>query len=350
MVDDLSKIKKIKAFDNHKLVTYINDNHTGLQGFIAIHRGNSKTPAFGATRIWKYSSSLEALTDAIRLARTMSFKAALAGLKCGGAKAVIIEAGQIGNRKELLKSYAEKVNFFGGHFITGADVGISQNDVRILRRFSPYFVGVKADPVRFTGLGLLYAIQACVKEVFASESLDGRSFAIQGVGKVGSELIKLVYPNASKIIVADINKETLKNVKKRYPKIKVVSVDKIHNQKVDIFSPCALSNCLNTESIKRLKFSIIVGGANNQLEDDTIAEKIYHKGILYAPDYVVNAGGLISVYDEYQNKNYRIKRVEKKISHIKDTLERILEHSKRSNKSPLEVANKIAERYFNSIT
>ncbi|KKQ41663.1 MAG: Glu/Leu/Phe/Val dehydrogenase dimerization region [Microgenomates group bacterium GW2011_GWC1_37_8] len=349
MVDDLSKIKKIKAFDNHKLVTYINDNHTGLQGFIAIHRGNSKTPAFGATRIWKYSSSLEALTDAIRLARTMSFKAALAGLKCGGAKAVIIEAGQIGNRKELLKSYAEKVNFFGGHFITGADVGISQNDVRVLRRFSPYFVGVKADPVRFTGLGLLYAIQACVKEVFASESLDGRSFAIQGAGKIGQELLRLIYPYAKTVYITDINNTALKEVKEEFPKVKILPPFEIHKVKVDVFSPCALGDTLNKKSINELQCAIIAGGANNQLEDDSIAEKIHKKGILYAPDYVINAGGLISVFDEYENGNNLIDRVMKKVRRIKRTLGEILKESKEKKVTPLHVANKKSEKIFNSL-
>ncbi len=348
---DLDNITKLKYFDDHKLICLIYNDKVKLRGYIAIHRGNTKHPAFGATRIWNYQSSDEAIIDALKLSKTMSYKAALAGLHCGGAKAVIIakDGLQISNRNDFLKSYTEKVNFLGGHFVTGADVGIDRKDVIYMRRYSPYFVGVKADPVRFTGLGLLYSIQACVKEVFGSEKLNGRSFAIQGVGKVGSELLKLIYKYSDKIYISDINESTLKSVKEKYPKVRVVSVQEIYKQKVDVFSPCALGNCLNKENTNKLRCSIIVGGANCQLENEEIGLNLHKSGILYAPDYVVNAGGLISVYDEYENGNYRIKRVHRRLGRIVKSMKTILAESAKLKTPPYVCADGIAKNILKSI-
>ena len=161
MQTDFEEINNLQDFDNHKLVTFVNCKKTGLKAFISIHRGNNKCPAFGATRIWNYPNSTSALIDSLKLSKAMSHKAALAGLHCGGAKAIIMaDEKNINNKKDLLKSYADRVNYLGGHFITGADVGVSREDVKIMRRHSPYIVGVKVDPVRFTGLGIYYSIQA----------------------------------------------------------------------------------------------------------------------------------------------------------------------------------------------
>lgn len=340
---NIDLIDKNNYFDNHRLVTFFHDSGTGLNGFVSIHRGSTLTPAFGATRIWNYKSYEEALIDSLRLSKAMSRKAAMAGLNCGGAKAVIISGNKIRDRKNFLKSYAEKVNLLGGHFVTGADVGISREDVIALRRFSPYFVGVNVDPVRFTGLGLFYSIQVCLKEVFGSENLEGRSFAIQGVGKIGSELLKYIYPYTHDICITDIDKSALKSTLVKYPDIKIVDANEILKQKVDVFSPCALSSCLNKKTIKSLKCSIVVGGANNQLEDETISDKLNEMGILYAPDYVVNSGGLISVYAEYENHGADNDYIEKKVKGIKPTVKKILEVSKKCKRSTLVVSNKIAQ-------
>lgn len=331
------------CFDNHRLVTFFHNKETGLNGFVSIHRGSVVTPAFGATRIWNYGSYKEALIDSLRLSKAMSRKAAMAGLNCGGAKAVIISGSKIKDRGKFLKSYAEKVNLLGGHFITGADVGISREDVVTMRQYSPYFVGVKVDPVRFTGLGLFYSVQACLKEIFGSESLEGRSFAIQGVGKIGMELIKHIYPYTHSICISDINKLAIKGILNKYPDVKVVDVDKIFSQKVDVFSPCALSSCLNKKTIKLLKCSIVAGGANNQLEDDSISDKLSKMGILYAPDYVVNSGGLVSVYAEYEKHGSDTTYIERKVGKIKTTVKKILEMSKKGKVSTLQVSNKLAD-------
>ena len=346
---ETSNIENLSDFDDHKLVTFFHSKKHNLKGYIAIHRGNSKYPAFGATRLWNYPDSNSALIDALRLSKTMSRKAALAGLHCGGAKAVILSDGNIGNRKEFLKSYTEKVNYLGGHFITGADAGISGGDVKMMRRFSPYIVGVKVDPVRYTGLGILYSIQSCLKSSFGSEKLDDRTFAIQGVGKVGSELLKLIYPSAKKIYITDIDKVVIENVTKRFPAVIVTTPLEIYQKKVDIFSPCALGNCLNKNTVNKLNCEIIVGGANCQLESQEIAYKLHKKGILYAPDYLVNAGGLISVYDEYENNNVSIRRIIKRVKKIKNTMKNIILLSKKENKPTCMIANEMAEKIIKKI-
>lgn len=345
-----TEVDKLEEFDDHKLVSFIYDAESGLKGYISIHRGNHKFPAFGATRIWNYGSSHDALIDTLRLSKTMSYKAALAGLKCGGAKAAImVDPTRIDNRNKLLLAYAGKVNLLGGYFITGADVGVEREDVIAMRRYSPYFVGVSTDPVKFTGLGLFYSIKACLREVYGEEDLAQRSFAIQGLGKVGQELLHLIYPSAGKIIVCDIDLNKVKKVKKKYPKVKVVGKEEIYRQKVDVYSPNALSSCLNKNNVNKIAAAIIVGGANCQLENDVIGEKLHSRGILYAPDYVVNAGGLISVFDEYENGNHKAERVLNKVARIKDTLELILAGSRKNRKPPFIIANKMAEKKFNHL-
>ena len=339
---DLDLVKQLEDFDDHRLVTFFHDSETDLNGFISIHRGNNDIPAFGATRIWNYRSYNEALVDSLRLSKTMSRKAALAGLKCGGAKAVIVAEGKIKNRREFLKAYSKKVNLLGGHFITGADVGISRDDVIMMRRFSRYFVGVNVDPVKYTGLGLFYSIQACLKEVYGKESLEGKSFAIQGVGKIGGELLRLIYNHSHNIYVSDVDKLTLKRIMMKYPNVKVVDSGKIFNQKVDAFCPCALSNCLNFKTIKLLNCSVIAGGANNQLESDGVADVLYKRSILYAPDYVVNSGGLISVYAEYENHGLNTQYVRKKVAGTKLMLKKNLELSRRRKLSTLAISNELA--------
>lgn len=347
----LGQTNGLKEFDDHKLVIFLSDSKTGLLGFLAIHRGNSKYPAFGATRIWSYPSSESALIDALRLSKTMSYKAALSGLKCGGGKAVLFlgNSSRLSSRDGFLKSYATRVNFLAGHFITGADVGVSRKDVILMRRYSPYFVGVMTDPVRFTGLGILLSIRVCLKEVFGTDSLLGRSFAVQGVGKVGQELIKRIYPHTQDIVVADIDPSAVAAVKEKYPRVKVVDPKEILKQKVDVLSPCALSNCLNNVNIRRLNCVIVAGGANSQLESDKIADKIHKMGILHAPDYIANAGGLISVFDEYEYGNYRINRIENRVGIIRKNMERVIAQSKKTKKSPMEVANQMAREIFDNL-
>ena len=346
----LSEKLLLNEFDNHELISFIYDGKTCLKGFIAIHRLNKNNPSFGATRLWRYSSPKEALLDAIRLSKIMSYKAALSGLPCGGAKAVLIDDGNISNKKIFLKEYAHKVNLMKGIFVTGSDVGLSKDDVITMRKTCPYFVGTKTYPERYTALGLYYSIIICLKHVFGNSDIRRRSFAIQGLGKVGLELLKLISSKGGNIFVSEIDKEKINLTRKLFPKIKVVKPDEIDRIKVDVYSHCALSHAINYKNLSNLRSPIIAGGANNQLENKEVGELLHKIGILYAPDYIVNSGGLISVYDEYLSGNSRINRVIKKIKRIPSTLNRILLKGKRERKPPFAIADEMAEKIFNNFS
>lgn len=339
---------RLKEFDNHRLVSFVHDPHVSLECYIAIHRGGLIRPAFGATRFWKYSSELEALRDALRLSKVMSYKSALAGFPYGGAKAVIINQKNNSKKKgQLLRTYARHVSYLSGHFITGADVGINEDDLEAMASQSKYIVGLKADPVKFTNIGVFYSVQECLKEVFGDSSLRGRSFAIQGLGKTGMGILRLIYNDAKKIYVSDINSKQLKTAKDRFPRIEVVKPLEIYKQYVDVFAPCALSNEINSKNVDSFRCKIIVGSANSQLETAEIGELLFKRGILYAPDYVVNAGGLISVVDEYEKKRYNEKRIMLKVEKIKSTLRSIISKSKRLHKATNLIADRMAEKIFN---
>lgn len=343
-------IEDLPEFDNHKLVTFVGDNKIGLKGFIVIHRGNSGKPAFGATRYWRYHSELEALRDALRLSKTMSYKAALAGLPYGGGKGVLMEALTRPNQKKaLLRAYAERVNYLGGNFITGADVGINRREVRMMRQNSPYMVGLRYDPVGWTVLGLFYAIQVCLEETLGDEGIGGRRFALQGLGKIGMGLLRKLYLKKARMVVADIDRKKAERAKKMFPKIQVVKPDKIYQQRVDVLLPCALSGIIDSKSIGKMNCKIIVGGANNQLKDNEAGVILNKLGIVYAPDYVVNAGGLISVVDEFKNSRINRERVRKKVARIKKTLRTILRKSKKEKRAPNLIADEMAERILKKI-
>lgn len=343
------QIEQLPEFDNHDTVNFIHNGKTGLSGFVAIHRGNVTRPSFGATRLWQYESESDALNDALRLSRMMSYKAALAGLDYGGGKAVLLQQGKIGQqqRKALLKSYAEKINYMDGRFITGTDVGLLQSDVRLMARISPYFVGVKVNPTTYTALGLYYSICASLEEVYKTPEVRNRTFAIQGLGKIGFELLRFLYHEGGNITVAEINPERVKMAKRAFPRIHVVAPKLIHAQKVDVFSPCALSHSLKFKNISKLRCAIIAGGANNQLEHDNVGELLFKLGIAYAPDYVVNAGGLISVVDEYEHKHLDAKRIKKRVEKIQDSLKKIFLKSRQEKKPTNIVANEMARTIFN---
>jgi leucine dehydrogenase len=339
--------KQYQEFDNHELVSFIQDNSCGLQAVIALHRGNSHTPTFGATRIVDYKSIDDALKDALRLSRAMSYKAALAGLRYGGGKGVIIAPRNVVDKK-FFECYAEKINLFNGRFITGADVGVSGADVKTMSKYSSFMVGVNSDPVKYTALGLFYALDIALKEVFQNSALKKRKFAIQGVGKIGESFLNLIYKKAGKIYITDVDNERVKAVKRKYPKVEIVTPASIYRQSVDVFSPCALGNVLNSTSISKIKAPIILGGANDQLQDAAVGELLFKLGILYAPDYVVNAGGLIAVVDEYEHKKPNQQRITRRLNNIKVMLREIIKNSRSSGLATNIVADQMAEKIFNN--
>lgn len=352
MKKDIFSFEQINEFDNHQMVIFFYRNNLGLKGYIAIHRNGTDLPAFGATRIWYYKNDLDALKETLRLSKLMSYKSVMAGLPYGGAKATInLTDGILTNtdKKTLLIEYVKQVNYLNGKFITGADVGVNENDVKIMREHSPYIVGVKYDAVKYTALGVYYGIQASLEQIYGNESIEKRTFAIQGLGKTGYSLLKLLYDKAALIYVSDINHELVKNVKKQFPKIKTLEPTRIYKQKVDVFSPCALSNAVNLRNISSLQCKIIAGCANLQLESTQIGALLHKLDILFAPDFIINSGGLISVADEYAHKKNDEKRVHDKVKNIKNTLKNLYTISKAQNKPTSQTANEMAEEKLNTI-
>lgn len=340
----LDQIRQLPEYDDHQFLMCQHDKEGNLDGFIAIHRRGKQDCTFGATRYWTYDNPLNAARDALHLSKTMSYKAALAGLNYGGAKGVIIKTPKNQRQKrKLLKAYAQNITFLKGGFITGADVGISSDDVKFMRRVSPYMVGIHYDPVRFTSHGLYVSLQATNKVLFDTDDIAGRSFAIQGIGKVGASLIERIYQQAQSIYVSDVNQSVLRRIKKQYPEIIIVEPEEIYSQSVDYFSPCALGKTLNEKNIKKLQCKAIVGSANGQLENPSIGKKLQEQGILYAPDYVVNAGGLISVVDEYENKIHSIKRVSKRVDGLYLRLKGIYQISESTQQPTNVVADNVAK-------
>lgn len=339
---------RLPEFDNHEDISYMFDDDGLIRAIIAFHRCRPGRPSFGATRYFSYISAQEAVRDALRLSKLMSYKAALAGLPYGGAKAVIIGKGILpSKRRKILRRYAEKICEFKGRFITGTDMGLEVSDIRFMNDIAPYFVGLRVDPTYYTAVGIITAIKICLEERFGDSDITGRTFAIKGTGKIGYELLKRLSPSARKIYVADIDEKKLIAVKEKFPNAIIVPTDEIAGLKVDVFSPCAIPHSLDEKSASKFQCAIIAGGANNQLENPAVSEKLFRSGILYAPDYVINAGGLISVACEYENVTDQ-KTIVARVKNIGVTLKNIFTESRRRDIAPALIADRMAQKILTS--
>ncbi|MBI2038012.1 MAG: hypothetical protein HYT15_03760 [Candidatus Magasanikbacteria bacterium] len=341
---DISKYKNLKEFDSHALVVELDEPSVGLKGFIAIDRKAENFPALGATRLWKYPLEEDALNDALRLAKLMGKKSAMAGLPYTGAKAVLMlpEEG-IKNREEYFKVYAQKVNELSGQFITGTDVGLTDNDLEIMSKNSKFVIGMNVPAAYYTAVGVFNVIRESLEYKFGSENISSRTFAIQGLGKTGYELLKLLYAEGAKIFVSEINIDILEQVCRDFPLVKKVLPADIHKQEVDVFCPCAMSHSINSRTVSELKCVIVAGSANNQLEDEEAGEKLHKMGIVYAPDYLSNSGGLISVVDQFENKKHDNKRILLKLSKIPAVLRAIFLRSEKERRSISSVADDMVQ-------
>ncbi len=340
-----SKIEGLAEFDNHESIFFFYDRATGLKSFISIH--NSKLgPAVGGTRMFLYSSETEALSDVLRLSKAMTYKCALAGVSFGGGKSVIINDPQRKNKK-ILKAYAQKINTLNGNFYTGQDMGISKSDVGLMLKYSDYFIGkpgLAEDPAPYAALSTFYSIQTAMKKLYGSEDLNGKTIAIKGVGNVGMNLIKLLAKTGAKLIVADIDKEKINKIKSTHKLIAIASPKVIHKVECDIYSPCAMGKEFNFKNVKQVKASVICGGANNQLTSNEVGNILFKRNILFIPDYVANAGGLINVVDELESGGYKKTRVLTRIENIKKTLKNILDLADRKNIHPNYVSDQMAKK------
>jgi leucine dehydrogenase len=294
----------MKLFDTiaamgHEQLVLCNDTSAGYRGIIAIH-STTLGPALGGTRFWNYASDEEAIVDALRLARGMTYKNAVAGLNLGGGKSVIIGNNKTTDREMIFRAHGRFVESLGGRYITAEDVGTSTADMDYVHMETKNVTGLagrSGDPSPVTAHGVFRAIQASAKERWGSDDLNGRTISVQGAGHVGYFLSKELHEAGAKLIVTDIDAERVKTVVSEFG-ARAVAPDEIYGVQADIFAPCALGGIINDKTIPQLKVEVVSGAANNVLLEERHGEVLDQKGILYAPDYVANAGGVINVYSE----------------------------------------------------
>lgn len=322
------------------------DQSTQMLGIIAIH-STRLGPALGGCRFLSYPTVDDAMIDCMRLARTMSYKSAIHQLALGGGKAVLIKPNEAFSRTSLLSSFGEFVHDLGGRFITAEDSGTSVADMDIIRTKTSYVTGntsqrfLSKDPSPLTALGVRRSIEAAVKFSMYKYSLEGLHVAIQGLGHVGYNLAKELAAMGVRLTVSDINPESVKRCQVEFG-AKVVAPDEIDSVECDIFAPCALSNAINANNLHKIRAPIIAGSANNALESDDLAEQLKARHILYLPDYVINAGGLIHVAFQYFDKSEDDARAQ--IEKMYQVSLNILEEAQQKDLTPLEVANQQAEK------
>lgn len=341
------KYKSLKEFKNHEQIIALNDKASGLRGFIAIH-STALGPALGGTRIFPYKSRRHALKDVLRLSWAMTNKCAIAGLKFGGGKGVIIANPGQKNIRRILKAYAQKVSELNGKFHTGEDVGLSEADVQYMLNFCPFFIGksrLAGDPSPHAGLSAFLCAEVALKYKLGSGVKD-KTFAIKGLGKTGSELARLAYKAGANVIVADLDQKKITAFKKKFPKTKSVPVSKIQKQICDVYAPCAMGDDINFKVSKTIPAKIICGTANNQLVSPQEAEILFKRGVLWVPDYLANAGGLINVSSELWPGGHVKAQVLATINRLKNTLIQILKTSDQTKKNPGIVAGLLVQKFI----
>lgn len=334
---------------NHEQLLFCNDNATGLKAIIAVHN-TVLGPALGGTRMWPYKSETEALTDVLRLSRGMSYKNSISGLNLGGGKAVIIGDHRTMKSEALFRRFGKFVEGLAGKYITAEDVGISPIDMTYVNMETNHVVGLpgkSGDPSPVTAHGTYMGMKACAKQQFGSDSLSGKKIAVQGVGHVGEYLVAALAKENAEIYITDIHEPTLARVAKQYG-AKVVGLDEIYDIDMDIYAPCALGATVNDDTLSRLKCSIIAGAANNQLQNEDIhGRMVMEKGIIYAPDFALNAGGVINCYSEV--KGLSAEWAMDKAEAIYTTIHNIVTRSSSENVPTYKIANKMAEERIESI-
>ena len=336
----------------HEELVFGYDPASGLKSIIAIH-STALGPALGGTRFFPYGSEAEALEDVLRLSRGMTLKAAAAGLDLGGGKAVLIGDPIKGKSERLWRAYGRVVDSLQGRYITAEDVGTDAQDMDMIRRETRWVVGVpveeggSGDPSPKTALGIAAAMRAVTRFLWESDDLAGRTVAVLGVGKVGASLVGLLVEAGAKCVVADTFPPALKAIKEKHPDVEIVSVDDIYGVECDIFSPNSMGGAMNEQTIARLRCSAVCGAANNQLATDEDAKRLLGRGILYAPDFVVNAGGLINVSEEI--RGYNEQKAKAHIERIYDNTLRVLHMAHERGMSPHHTAVEMAEERIQRI-
>ena len=335
-------------YDLHESIHYFSDAATGLRAIIAIH-SSALGPAAGGCRRWQYANDPTALTDALRLSRGMTYKNAIAGLRFGGGKAVILAADAAPKSPELFRAFGRAVESLGGRYVTAEDVGVAVDDMRHVREATTYVSGLPksgdsagGDPSPLTAEGVFLGIQAAAQRRLGVDSLDGIRVAVQGVGHVGLELCRLLVNAGAVLTVADVNRSHLRAASDELP-VTVVAPTEILYSDVDVLAPCALGNILTSVTIPKIRARVIAGAANNQLATDADGARLAERGILYAPDYVINAGGIISVAREYfaEGSDSEVRR---DVARIPERLEAIFAEAEATGRPTNVIADEIARK------
>ncbi len=333
------------ATTGHEQVVFCHNKDAGLKAIIAIHN-TVLGPALGGLRMWNYKTEAEALNDVLRLSRGMSYKAAVAGLSLGGGKGVIIGDPTKDKSEALFRAFGRFVNSLNGRYITAEDVGIDVNDMEYVLKETDYVTGVhqvhggSGDPSPFTAFGTLQGLMASLNAKFGNEDVGKYSYAVQGTGHVGMEFVKLLREQGAKVFVTDINKDAVQQCVDEYG-CEAVGLDEIYDVDADVYSPCALGGTVNETTLPRLKCKVICGAANNQLATDEIGEELEARGILYAPDYAVNAGGLMNVSLEIDG--YNRERAMRMMRTIYYNLGKIFQIAARDKIPTFRAADRLAE-------
>ncbi|MGE7764589.1 branched-chain amino acid dehydrogenase [Peribacillus sp. NPDC096540] len=336
--------KYLEKYDYEQLL-FCQDKQSGLKAIIAIH-DTTLGPALGGTRMWTYASEEEAIEDALRLSKGMTYKNAAAGLNLGGGKTVIIGDPRKDKNEEMFRAFGRYIQGLNGRYITAEDVGTTVEDMDLIHEETDFVTGISpafgssGNPSPVTAYGVYRGMKAAAKEAFGTDSLEGKVVAVQGVGNVAYNLCRHLHEEGAKLIVTDINKESVARAVQSFGAT-AVNPDEIYGVQCDIYAPCALGAVINDQTINQIKAKVIAGAANNQLKEPVHGDQIHEKGIVYAPDYVINAGGVINVADELLG--YNRERALKKVETVYDTIERVIEIAKRDNIPTYKAADRMAE-------
>jgi len=334
------------SFDNHEQIVFCNDKDTGLKAIIGIHN-TVMGPALGGTRMWNYNSEWEALNDALRLSRGMTYKSAITGLNLGGGKAVIIGDAKTQKTPELMLRFGEFVHSLGGKYITAEDVGMATSDMDLVRTVTPFVTGISEEkggagnPSPITAYGVFMGMKAAAKYAYGSDLLEDKVVYVEGIGNVGEALVENLNNEGAKIYISDINRGRLEEIRDKY-NVTIYEGDNLCAEEMDIYAPCALGATINDVTLPQLKAKVIAGAANNQLaEEQKHGLLLRKKGIVYAPDFLINAGGIINVYAELEN--YGKKEIIRKTENIYNTTLEILNNAEANGVTTHQAAFDIAQ-------
>lgn len=357
-IKELEKVEHSGLFGTvaqmgHEQVVFCYDEATGLKSIIAIHN-TTLGPALGGTRMWNYTSEQEALTDVLRLSRGMTFKASISGLNLGGGKAVIIGDAKTMKTEAFMRRFGKFVNSLSGKYITAEDVNMKTADMEFISMETKHVTGLPesmgggGDPSPVTAYGTFVGMKAAAKRVYGNDSLTNKKVVVQGVGQVGMNLVEHLVKENAQVYITDISDEKVKALAQKFG-VKAVAMDAVYDLDVDIYAPCALGATLNDSTIPRLKCSIVAGAANNQLKDEVKhGYMLIDRGITYAPDFLINAGGLINVYNEYLG-NYNRARVFEQAEGIYTTCLNIIHYAEKEKINTQEAAIKLAEKRIEEV-